>query len=254
MLIYMKNADYSAGRLAGYMPPVAGASTVAFVGDSDPNTRLRNFGSGAPLTETGAPTQTDAAFRRFDIANFLTLPSSYYTASCTILAVHRSVTPITGFSAIVASERDYLVAGGGDGGRRGMDLLRNSNTETVSIDPFGTSAGASTSQPIGPAGQTGAQFNAGTVAPKSGGGVSLALYRRTATQAQATGTNVNTTLSPMGDEASYPFRVGNTYRSVSLVAIDVGFVAVFPRVLTLAEIDLMYASVAKRFTALGFPI
>ena len=104
--------------------------------------------------------------------------------------------------------------------------------------------------------QAGPAFIAGTVYPHTSPGAKVQAFRKT--QAEATTGVVaiaDADHQPTADEASFPFCIGHNQRpGIPLGDIDIGFVAVFPRVLTAAEIDAMYQSVKRRFTALGVAI
>lgn len=247
--IIVKNADFSGGRIAGYTPPVAGATTMAFVGDSDDATSTRNFGSGGAITKVGQPASIDAAFRRFvDTTAFFNTPS-IYTPNMTILGVYRTITPLTGFGVIASSERNNA-----DGGRRGAGLLRSNTVETVGMNTYGTNAGATYSNGANTTADTSPAFVAGQVIP-SGSATQSKIWRRTAAQQAVVGSvSAQPTTVPAADEAANPLRIGANYRGIALGSIDLAFVAIFPRALTLTEIDLMYVSVKKRMTALGITI
>lgn len=248
--IFVKNADFSGGRLAHYAPPVAGAALCAFVGDSDDSVWLRNFGSGADLAiGAGSPSIVDQAFRRFGTLNFLN-SDAYRTPQLTMLAVYRSITPVSNYSSILSSEREA-----GDGGRRGCVLNRNNTTDAAYVGAFGTSSsGASQGSFSNLSAAVGPSFVAGTIENITTGARSQAFRKTSPSQ---DGPIINGTLlnqQPAADEASYPLRVGHSYRSYVLSDIDIGFVAVYPRVLSAAEISQMYSSVRKRFAALGVSI
>ncbi|MHC8315688.1 hypothetical protein [Pseudomonas sp. LB3P31] len=253
--IIVKGANFASGHIAHYSPPVEGASLCAFVGDSDDTTWLRNFGSGADLTVAkGAPEKIDAAFRRFGPQNYLA-SGVYRTPEITVMAVYRSIVPATLHGVLLSSEREAVV----DPGRRGISLLRANGVEAASMTVFGTNTSnvyqTFTNQtavsPTGPA------FIAGTVEPLIPTGARTSIARLT--PAPLTGTNATSTtasLAPTVDEASFPLRIGTHYRAdqSAIGLIDIGFLAVFPRVLTATEKDAMYQSVKKRFAALGVAI
>lgn len=246
--IIVKNADFSGGRLAHYLPPVDGATLCAFVGDQDDSASLRNFGSGGDLQiGAGYPASVDEAFRRFSHLHYLK-SDAFRTESTTLLAVYRSVTPLTGHGVVIASERDVA-----DGGRRGCALVRNNTTENLYVAAFGTAAN-NTVQNLSsnlPAAASPA-FVAGVVEPYAPTGVKLKSYRMTPTVATGPLTsNALANIAPAADEASFPFRIGNNYRGVVMGEIDIGFVAVYPRALTVEEMEALYQSVKRRFAALG---
>lgn len=252
--IIVKNANFSGGRIAHYSPPVAGATLCAFVGDQDDGTWLRNFGSGADLNVgLGTPTKVDASFRRFDPANFIVGPA-YRTPATTLIAVYRSVAPITKHGMLLSSERPSAF----DSGQRGITLMRESTGETVRASILGTSAGApAASAIVTPVAPAGAAFVISTVIPNAPTGMKSSLKRFSAPESSLiSGSSTNVTFAPASDEAAYPFRIGANYLPVQtgLGPIDVGFVAVFPFELTTAEKDAMYHSVQKRFAAFGVTI
>lgn len=250
--ITVKGANFASGPIAHYSPPVLGSTLCAFVGDADENTYLRNFGSGADLVRVaGKPAQIDPAFRRFNYLNYLK-SDAYRTENTTLLAVYRNPTPITSFALVISSERDHA-----DGGRRGCGLTRTSGTEGMYMGVFGTNAVNQNSLvKVDLAPQVGPAFIAGTVFPHTSPGAKVQAFRKTPTEATTGIVSVaDADHQPTADEASFPFCIGHNQRpGVPLGDIDIGFVAVFPRVLTADEIDVMYQSVKRRFTALGVSI
>lgn len=249
--IIVKDADFSGGKLAHYSPPVAGATLCAFVGDADDSTWLRNFGSGSDLViGAGKPVSVDQAFRRFGAANHL-VSDSPRTAATTMLAVYRSILPVNNYSAILSSERDHT-----DNGRRGCALNRINTSDAPYAAAFGTNAAGTAYQALtsnlnaadSPA------FAVGVIEDLNNG-VRVQAIRKTAPE--QVGPNLSPGLATMkmtADEYKYPLKVGHTYRSFTGTEIDIGFVAVYPRVLTTTEIDKIYQSVKRRFTALGVAI
>ena len=247
--ILAKSQDYAGGTLLGYVPPVTGLSVCAFIGDAESNW-LTNYGSGGAIVATGAPSVQANGFRRFLETAYLTLPVAM-TDAMTVCAVYRNVTPITLYGQICCSERDYI-----DGGRRGFSLFRYNVNQGVQAGTFGTNAGANLTVAVGLTDVDGPAFVAATRAPLSPG-AQISLRRLTATaQTPAAATNTNATFGATGDEASYPLLVGREYRTGANTGgpIDVGFLAVAPRVLSSDEITALYNSVKKRFTALGTTI
>lgn len=256
--ILVKGANFSGGELVGYVPPVSGAKVCAFVGDSRESSALKNYGSGAELkVNNGAPVAQGDGFRRFGpFDSFLT--DAHYTSSCTILAVCRSVYPLTDqFGIVVSSERDDA-----DGGRRGGGLVRINNADYLRAYVSGTSAGAAAAahtntQIAGITAANSAGFFAGTFTPGSAANtVAISADRYSAPVVGRTAvSDANATFAPAANEASFPFMIGSHYRvGANFAPVDIGFVAVFPRKLTPAEIAKMYASVKKRFAALGVTI
>lgn len=252
--IIVKGANFAAGRIAHYSPPIEGASLCAFVGDSDDATWLRNFGSGSDLTVVkGAPEKIDAAFRRFNPQNFLT-SNVHRPVAGTYMAVYRSILPLALHGVLLSSEREAVV----DPGRRGVSLLRANAVEAAAMTVFGTSTAnvyqTFTNQtPVSP---TGPAFVVGTVEPLSPNGVRSSIARLTPDPLTVNATSTTASMAATADEASWPLRIGTHYRTdqSAIGSIDVGFVAVFPRVLTAAEKDAMYQSVKRRFLALGITI
>lgn len=249
--IIVKGADFSGGKIASYTPPVAGSSLCAFVGDADESTWLRNFGSGKDLViGAGKPYSVDAAFRRFGASNFLQ-SDAFRTPAITMLSVYRSITPVANYSAILSSERDYT-----DNGRRGCALNRINTQDSPYAAAFGTNAGGTAYQALTSnlAASTSPAFAVGQLEDQTTG-VRVQALRKTA-PAQ-TGPNLSpglATMKTMADEANYPLRVGHTYRSFQGTEIDIGFVAVYPRILTEVEIEAVYQSVKRRFAALGVAV
>lgn len=257
--IIVKGADFSDGELYNYVPPVAGAKLVAFVGDQRDSTSLRNFGSGADLiVHSGNPLYQGNGFRRFGPFDGYR-SDAFYTENMTILAVCRSVYPLgaSKWGTLISSERDAS-----DGGRRGAGMGRPPSNDYWRAMVNGTLNGASVtgtaSTPIGgmseanSAGFLAATFNTGAVANT----VELAINRLSDPTKVGTGTSAaNTTFAPAIDEASYPLLVGTHYRVTSNYdPIDIGFIAVYPRKLTTTEISTMYKSVQRRFASLGVSI
>lgn len=249
--IIVKNANFSGGKIANYTPPVAGASLCAFVGDADESTWLRNFGSGANLVVgAGKPASVDAAFRRFGASNFLQSDTPR-TPATTMLAVYRSITPVNNYSAIISSERDYT-----DNGRRGCALHRINTQDAPYAAAFGTNAAGTAYQALTSnlEASTSLAFAVGLIEDQANG-VRVQVLRKTAPAQNGPSLSPGlVSMKTMPDEASYPLRIGHTYRSFQGVEIDIGFVAVYPRILTSAEIESIYQSVARRFTALGITI
>jgi hypothetical protein len=252
--IIVKNADFSAGRISHYSPPVQGATLCAFVGDADDNTCLRNFGSGADLVvSVGAPASQGAAFRQFSYQNYLTAGGAYFTPNTTLLMLHRTVGAITNWGIGIASERTHA-----DGGRRGVNLNRYNSGQRISAAVMGTSGGAQAQVTANTGATDDASptpaFVAATFQP-AGSGSRVDIYRVSAPAKSASSSNTtNATLVPTADESSYPFRVGHSYLSSAYGLLDIGFVAAFPRLLSYAEITKMYASVQKRFASLGVTV
>ncbi|MBF8651480.1 hypothetical protein IRZ81_11800 [Pseudomonas putida] len=256
--IIVKDADFSSGDLINYAPPVSGATLCAFVGDTRDAASLKNYGSGQNLSVyQGAPKAQGDGFRRFGAFDSYKT-DSYYTPEMTMLVVARSVYPLTDqFGIVISSERDNS-----DGGRRGAGIVRLNNADYLRMYVNGTLNGAPTApntntQVPGVTQANSAAFSSGTFAPgTTPNTVVLGAQRHSApTVARSVVSDANPTLAPASNESSFPLLVGSHYRpSGNFAPVDIGFVAVYPRVLTAEEIQKMYASVKRRFASFGVAI
>lgn len=256
--VIVKGADFSAGELLHYSPPVSGATLCAFVGEDRLSAALKNYGTGADLSvNQGDPKAQGDGFRRFGpFDSFLT--PAFYTASTTILLVSRSVYPLTDqFGIVISSERDDA-----DGGRRGGGFARINNADYLRMYASGTLSGAPTApsantQIAGITAANSAGFFSGTISPGTVANTINISAARVTTPAvsRTTTSDPNATLAPAANEASFPFLVGSHYRAgANFAPVDIGFVAVFPRLLSAAEIATMYTSVKKRFASRGITV
>jgi hypothetical protein len=257
--IIVKGADFSAGQLSNYVPPVAGATLAAFVGDERKSFAMRNFGSGKDLSiYAGDPQYQGKGFRRFGPGQaFLT--DSYYTEQMTFLAVCKSVYPLgsSRYGILIASERDAA-----DGGRRGVGMARIPSSDYWRVNVNGTLSGAAasastTTSATGITEANSAGFLSATVGKGTAANtVALAINRYTDPAKSGSAVSAaNATFAPATDEQSSPLLVGFHYRGgTNYDPLDIGFMAVYPRILTADEIATMYQSVRRRFASLGVSI
>lgn len=255
--IIVKNADFSADRIQHYVPPVEGAVLCAFVGDENADTMLRNFGTAADLQiNTGHPAYQGGGFRRFNSGNSLLSPV-HYTPQQTILVVSRAVyvdgeTPKS-FSVAISSERNT------ETGRAGGGVMRNANADHMAAIYYRDNNPGHTTLIARPfvnqTEATSAGFVAATV-DFDGDSLRLAIDRITDPVASSSAVMTgDAEYGPQLDEADYPYLIGVTYRgNPEFSPLDIGFVAVYPRILTAAEIASIHQSVKKRFDSLGVTI
>lgn len=244
-----KTLDNAGGALLGYIPPISDLSVCAFIGDGG-DQYITNFGDGGAIAATGSPLSQGNGFRRYLETAYLTLPVAM-TDNMTVCAVYRNVTPTTDYGFICSSERDYS-----DGGRRGFSLYRSNSNQSIITSTMGTNSGAPLSVAVGLSNIDGPAFVAGIRAPLSPG-ASVTVKRLTPTALNPSPvTNTNSSFGATVDEDDFPLLVGREYRtSVNLGGpIDIGFIAVCPRVMSSDEITTLYNSVKARFAALGTTI
>lgn len=243
--IIVKNADFSGAPLAGYVPPVPGATLAAFVGDPDPDIALRNFGSGADLVLAASmPQDAGGGFRTFSSTNHM-ISDAHYASETTLMAVMKGQP--TEWMAALSSERTLSGSN-----RRGLTLRMKKAESRVTIAAAGDSGVQRESDLVVPS-LTIPRCAIGTAAPSGTGGTQVQIHDMTLGQSGPVVTGTAPSTRPTADEASWPFLIGANYVGTAIQG-DIAFVAVWPFALSSAQRALMYQSVKKRMAALGSAI
>lgn len=235
--LVVKGADFSGAPLAGYSPPVPGASVAAFVGDADEGIATRNFGSGADLVLAAAmPQYEGSGFRAFSNVNHM-ITDATYTSETTLMAVLRGQP--TEWFAPLSNERALT---GSD--RRGLTLRQKKLEERVGINASGDS-GLQRDSYIDGLDLTIPRCLIGTAGPSGTGGTKTQIYDMTAGLAGPEVAGTSPTTRPTPDEASFPFLVSANYLTTAVQG-DIAFVAIWPFSLSGAQRQMMYESVKRR--------
>lgn len=260
--IIIKNADYSGGRLVGYQCPIADAQICSFFGGTLDDS-MRNFGAGAELSVVGAPVVLNEYSIRPNISNYL---QSAVTqgAAMTIMAVVKPETNtggnLTDRSLICGTE---AIDTGTDRSGFAMGLLASGTAgQYLYMGPTvyrGVTGSGTASITASAPGQISNptfdwQFVSITVNKRTSDN-KTELQARSITTGQVSSVVVST-------ETDYTFpargiRIGAAYRTDAGVipkGSDMAHLTVVPRVLLLAEQQVLYNSVKRRMAAFGHTI
>lgn len=238
--IIVKGADYSAGPIVGYVPPVPGALLASWVGDTDPEVALRNFGSEADLTLAAAmpiPGVTPG-FRRVSSVNYLQT-DIIRTESMTFVAVGIA-TSGGDWKLMISGERDAVSPGTG---RRSLTLRMQGSTNNRTMVASGTSSTNDTLSSIDV--RAAPRCLIGTAEPGSGAGASVWLHDMTENQSGTKTNSTQATTLPDEHDVHYPFRIGANYVDTSS-SCELAFVGIWPFVMSDTQRTLIYNSVKKR--------
>lgn len=249
--IYIKNRDFSGGKLANYTMPVEGATLSAWVGDDDPDFAFRNLASGADLTYTSAPTKSEDFWRDFSISagKFLTSDVARVAGNMTLMAVMKKVVGVSTNGPALSTEQAVGV------GRRGFTLYQPADLYKVAIqcsryDLADTRIYASTDNA-----SASAKCVFGTYT-EDGTKNEVISYNMTESTVSTPNNSTNAAYQyDSATEAGVNFRIGGNYLVGASTAVNqIAYVAVWPRALTPTERATAYASVKRRATSFGVMI